>query len=56
MPEKRSQPLKGEQPATDDTAQFGLSKADRNKLAMDAWEPSLLRQLLAAQNRLRKRK
>lgn len=39
----------------DDSALFRLSKADRKKLNMDAWEPSLLRKLLAAQNRLRTR-
>jgi hypothetical protein len=39
----------------EDTALSCLSKADRRKLAMDAWEPSLLRKLLAAQNRLKTR-
>ena len=33
-------------PSVDDTAHRSLSKADRVRLAMDAWEPSLLRQLL----------
>ena len=33
-------------PSVDDTAHRSLSKTDRAKLAMDAWEPSLLRQLL----------
>jgi hypothetical protein len=37
----------------EDTALTSLSKADRRKLSMDAWEPSLLRKLLAAQNRLK---
>ncbi len=38
----------------DDTAERSLSKVERRQLGMDAWEPSLLRKLLAAQNRLRK--
>ena len=33
-------------PKVDDTAHRSLSKADRKRLAMDAWEPSLLRQLM----------
>jgi len=41
-------------PAVDDTAELGLSKVERRQLGMDSWEPSLLRKLLAAQNRLRK--
>jgi hypothetical protein len=40
----------------DDTARLALSRADRKKLGIDAWEPSLLRKLLAAQNRLKTRK
>jgi hypothetical protein len=36
----------------EDTAVRSLSKEDRAKLGMDAWEPSLLRQLLAAHNKL----
>ena len=40
----------------EDTALRSLSKADRKQLSMDAWEPSLLRKLLTAQNRLTKRK
>lgn len=39
----------------EDTALVSLSKDDRNRLGMDSWEPSLLRQLLTAQNRLNKR-
>lgn len=42
--------------APEDTALRGLSKVDRKKLGMDAWEPSLLRKLLAAQNRLNRPK
>jgi hypothetical protein len=37
----------------EDTAMLSLSKVDRKKLNMDSWEPSLLRKLLAAQNRLK---
>jgi hypothetical protein len=37
----------------DDTAVRSLSKEDRAKLGMDAWEPSLLRELLAAHNKLK---
>jgi hypothetical protein len=39
----------------EDTALLSLSRTDRSKLNIDAWEPSLLRKLLTAQNRLRKR-
>ena len=38
----------------DDTAWHSLSRADRKKLGMDSWEPSLLRNLLRAQDRLKK--
>lgn len=40
----------------EDTAMLSLSRTDRKKLNMDSWEPSLLRQLLKAQNRLKQRK
>jgi hypothetical protein len=40
--------------AGDDTVELGISKVERRRLGMDAWEPSLLRKLLAAQNRVRK--
>jgi hypothetical protein len=39
----------------DDTAMLSLSRTDRKQLNMDSWEPSLLRKLLKAQNRLKKR-
>jgi hypothetical protein len=45
---------KSQRPSTDDTAERSLSKVERRRLGMDSWEPSLLRKLLAAQNRLRK--
>lgn len=40
--------------STEDTAVLSLSKEDRARLCMDAWEPSLLRKLLRAQNKLRR--
>ena len=40
----------------EDTVVLSLSKTDRKKLGMDSWEPSLLRMLLTAQNRLKSRK
>lgn len=43
------------EPNIDDTASLGLSRRDRKKLGMDSWEPSLLRNLLTAQNRLKNR-
>jgi hypothetical protein len=49
-------PKRGKLPRPEDTALLSLSKADRKQLSMDAWEPSLLRKLLTAQNRLTKRK
>lgn len=42
------------EPDLEDTASLSLSRADRKKLNMDSWEPSLLRKLLSAQNRLKK--
>ena len=48
---------KPETPAElEDTAMLSLSKTDRKKINMDSWEPSLLRKLLTAQNRLKRRK
>jgi len=44
------------EPGVDDTATRSLSPVDRKKLVMDAWEPSLLRKLLKAQNRLERPK
>lgn len=38
--------------ATEDTATRALTRAERTTLGMDAWEPSLLRELLQAHNRL----
>ena len=40
----------------EDTALWSLTPEDREKLVMDAWEPSLLRKLLSAQNRLKRRR
>jgi hypothetical protein len=50
---KAPQPKPRQNKPHEDTAVHSLSKADRKKLAMDAWEPSLLRKLLTAQNRLK---
>ena len=47
-------PKPGEDPKFDDTALLSLSRADRKKLNMDSWEPSLLRKMLRAQDRLKK--
>jgi hypothetical protein len=55
-PLKPTPPAELRAPAADDTALMSLSRADRKRLAMDAWEPSLLRKLLTAQNRLKQRK
>jgi len=40
------------EPAGDDTALRALGPEDRSRLAMDAWEPSLLRCLLEAEGKL----
>jgi hypothetical protein len=47
-------PERREQPAVDDTISRSLSDEDRAKLAIDSWEPSLLRHLLAAHNKLKR--
>lgn len=39
----------------DDTAMRSLSKDELKRLSIDAWEPSLLRHMLEAQNKLRRR-
>jgi len=36
----------------DDAVLSGLTAEDRDRLAMDAWEPSLLRRLLEAHGRM----
>jgi hypothetical protein len=51
--EPKSRPSR--EPNIDDTASLSLSRRDRKKLGMDSWEPSLLRNLLTAQNRLKNR-
>jgi hypothetical protein len=38
----------------EDTALRSLTREDRKHLSMDSWEPSLLRKLLSAQNRLKR--
>jgi hypothetical protein len=45
-------PVRREKP--EDSILARLSKEDRAKLAMDSWEPSLLRQLMTAHNALGK--
>ena len=53
----QTKPAKARPPSEfEDTAMLSLSKTDRKKLSMDSWEPSLLRKLLTAQNRLKSRK
>lgn len=47
---------RGARPGDEDTAMRSLSEEERAKLSMDAWEPSLLRHLLTAENRLRGQK
>jgi hypothetical protein len=56
MADKQPQPKPKPEEPVDDTALRSLSKTDRKKLSMDAWEPSLLRKLLSAQNRLKQGK
>jgi hypothetical protein len=50
-----TKPKQQTSPSVEDTAMLSLSRADRKKLNMDSWEPSLLRKLLTAQNLLKKR-
>lgn len=38
----------------DETALKSLTREERRQISMDCWEPSLLRKLLSAQNRLKK--
>lgn len=40
----------------EDTAMRSLSKDEIKRLSIDAWEPSLLRHMLEAQNKLRRRR
>ena len=40
------------EPEHEDTALRSLSEQERARLEMDSWEPSLLRALLAAQNKI----
>ncbi|HEX6996477.1 MAG TPA: hypothetical protein VF339_20270 [Gammaproteobacteria bacterium] len=39
----------------DDTALRSLSKDEVSRMSIDAWEPSLLRHMLEAQDKLRRR-
>lgn len=54
--DNRSEAKRAETEPSDDTIRTSLSKDDRRRLGIDAWEPSLLRELLTAQNRLQRRK
>jgi len=38
----------------EDTAMRSLSKDERKRLSIDAWEPSLLRHMLEAEDKLRR--
>lgn len=42
--------------ALDDTAVRALNEEDRSRLDIDSWEPSLLRHMLAAQDKLPKKR
>lgn len=51
---KRSpRPRDRQPPGREDTAIRSLSREERKQISMDAWEPSLLRKLLSAQNKLK---
>ena len=54
MDKSATKPQRGESPQSplEDTALSCLTPEDRDRLAMDAWEPTLLRKLLEAQNKL----
>ncbi|NNC64122.1 MAG: hypothetical protein HKN84_05005 [Gammaproteobacteria bacterium] len=56
MESKRNPPDSRDPSDVEDTAARSLSDTDRKKLSMDSWEPSLLRKLLSAQDRLKKSK
>jgi hypothetical protein len=49
----KREPVRKRQSTPEDTALLSLSPEDRARLGMDAWEPSLLRKLLTAQNRIK---
>jgi hypothetical protein len=56
MPKRLSQPSRSpRRDRIEDSAIARLSKEERAKLAMDSWEPSLLRQLLTAHNKLKEK-
>ena len=50
---KQARPSHTSQDQDEDTALRSLDALERAKLSMDAWEPSLLRKLLKAQDKLR---
>lgn len=43
-------------PSSEDTAMRSLTQEERKRLSIDSWEPSLLRHLLKAENRLPEKK
>lgn len=47
-------PKRPKQTCVEDSAVRRLSDDEQRRLTMDAWEPSLLRKLLSAQNRLKR--
>lgn len=51
---RRKAPGEGVEPH-EDTAMRSLSKDEIKRLSIDAWEPSLLRHMLEAQNKIRRR-
>jgi hypothetical protein len=52
MDTRRSIERRPAPPEIEDTALGSLTPEDRERLSMDSWEPSLLRELLTAQNKL----
>lgn len=50
---KQARPGQTPSDQAEDTALRSLDALERAKLSMDAWEPSLLRKLLKAQDKLR---
>lgn len=47
-------PPRRRKPELDETALRSLTREERRQISMDSWEPSLLRKLLSAQDRLKK--
>lgn len=49
--QREPKPKRPEHAANDDSIVSRLSEDEQRRLTMDAWEPTLLRELLSAQNR-----